>query len=342
MLLRMRLFDPDPPLPDPVTDLDGLIEAYLAHLAAVAGLASTTCANHGVYLRHFLDWWARERPGRSPLGAVAADLADFLVHEAGRGIRAATRAAQAAMLRRFYAWLLLTGRTTATPAVALGAPRVPPRDPEFYRPEQARAILDHSGGLADLRGRQRHALVSFLRYTGVRSRELRTLPVAEVDLSAGHAKVVGKGSRPRAVLLPAPLVDVLETHLSEVRPELPASDLLFVNPRSYGHPSRTGSSRRPSAARSSSRGSAPACPAATTRTSGGTPTRPSSSAPGSTSTRCSASSATPRSARPWDTPTSPSTTCAPPSPACGRDRRRRWGATPRGRRRAPVLPAGAR
>lgn len=235
MLLRMRLFDPDPPLPDPVTDLDGLIEAYLAHLAAVAGLASTTCANHGVYRRHFLDWWARERPGRSPLGAVAADLADFLVHEAGRGIRAATRAAQAAMLRRFYAWLLLTGRTTATPAVALGAPRVPPRDPEFYRPEQARAILDHTGGLADLRGRQRHALVSFLRYTGVRSRELRTLPVAEVDLSAGHAKVVGKGSRPRAVLLPAPLVDVLETHLSEVRPELPASDLLFVNPRSYGH-----------------------------------------------------------------------------------------------------------
>ena len=39
--------------------------------------------------------------------------------------------------------------------------------------------------LTDLRGRQRHAIVSFLRYTGVRSRELRALPLARLDLTGG-------------------------------------------------------------------------------------------------------------------------------------------------------------
>ena len=47
--------------------------------------------------------------------------------------------------------------------------------------------------------------------------------------------MVGKGARPRAVLLPDPLVAVLKVHLTEVRPQLPASDLVFVNPRGYGH-----------------------------------------------------------------------------------------------------------
>ncbi len=42
------------------------------------------------------------------------------------------------------------------------------------------------------------------------------------------------------MLLPAPLVPVLYVYLDEVRPQLPASDLLFVNPRGYGihHPHR--------------------------------------------------------------------------------------------------------
>ena len=230
----MRLFDPDDPPPAPLPGR-GLVDGYLTHLSAVAGLAPTTCANHGVYLRHFLSWWAAARPGVDPVDAVPADLAAFLIHEADRGISAATRGAQAAMLRRFYAWLVLTGRCAATPAAALGAPRTPPRHPEVYRPEEVAAILAHTGQLADLRGRQRHAIVTFLRYTGVRSRELRTLPLDRLDLTAGRAEVVGKGSRPRAVLLPDPLVVVLKVHLTEVRPQLPASDLVFVNPRGYGH-----------------------------------------------------------------------------------------------------------
>lgn len=75
MLARMRLFDPDapPPAPPPDPPADergGLVAAYLAHLAAVDGLAAATRANHGLYLRHFLAWWERARPGADPTAAA--------------------------------------------------------------------------------------------------------------------------------------------------------------------------------------------------------------------------------------------------------------------------------
>ena len=99
MLAGMRLFDPDDPPSAPPRGR-GLVDGYLTYLAAVAGLAPTTCANHGLYLRHFLSWWAAARPGADPVDAVPGDLAAFLIHEADRGLAAATRGVQAAMVRR--------------------------------------------------------------------------------------------------------------------------------------------------------------------------------------------------------------------------------------------------
>lgn len=63
----------------------------------------------------------------------------------------------------------------------------------------------------------------------MRSRELRLLRTADLDLQAGQVPVVGKGERVRTVLLPPALVDVLSEFLQQVRPRLPASPLLFVN-----------------------------------------------------------------------------------------------------------------
>ncbi len=134
-----------------------------------------------------------------------------------------------AALRRFYSWLVLTGATTADPAAGLTTPRVAPPVTGTYRPDEVERILAHTRGLTDVRGRQRHAIVAVLRWTGMRSGELRGLPTADLDLGAGRATVLGKGSRTGGVLLPPPLVSVLEAFVDEVRPQLPASSLLLAN-----------------------------------------------------------------------------------------------------------------
>ena len=98
-----------------------------------------------------------------------------------------------------------------------------------YLAAEVTAILAHTATLHDLRGRQRHAIVTTLRYTGLRSDELRTLRRRDLDLTFGQARVIGKGDRERTVLLPAPLRAVLTVFVRDVRPQLPASPLLLAN-----------------------------------------------------------------------------------------------------------------
>jgi site-specific recombinase XerD len=209
------------------------LAAFAEHELAVSGLAAATVASHRSYLRALRPLvgagTSRSRPG------------DRQHRRPGRPPRrgGTTRhrpwhpRAQAAALHRFYAWLVLTGAADADPKVALALPRVPPLRPELYRPDEVAAVLEHLATLDDPRGRQRQAIVASLRYTGMRSGELRTLRRDQLDLDGARARVRSKGGHPRIVLLPAPLVAILRRFLTEVRPTLGSSPLLLVNPHPY-------------------------------------------------------------------------------------------------------------
>lgn len=220
--------------------LDQLLRCFADYEHAVAGLAAPTVGNHRIYLQAFGRWWTASRGALSPTTATPSDLAAFLVAEAARGLAPRTRRAELGALRRFYGWLLLTGQTTSNPAASLATVRVAPPQPGTYTAVEVASILAHTATLTDVRGRQRHALVATLRYTGMRSAELRTLTLRDVDLPAGRARVVGKGSRERTVLLPAPLGAILGTFLEQVRPQLPASPLLLANAHPFVTTARYG------------------------------------------------------------------------------------------------------
>lgn len=212
------------------TDWPTLIAAFVDHERAVAGLAPATLRHRDLYMRTFARWWDDHAGDRTPDRATTADLAAFLVAEADRGIAARTRKAQTVCLRRFFSWLVVTGRATHDPAVQLRTPRVNPVEIEVYPPEHVAAILEHTAALDTVRGRLRHVIVATLRFTGMRSGELRTLRLDRLDLPAGRARVIGKGSRPRTVVLPPPVRPVLSDFLDQVRPDLPDSPLLLSNP----------------------------------------------------------------------------------------------------------------
>jgi len=73
-------------------------------------------------------------------------------------------------------------------------------------------------------------IVASLRFTGMRSVELRTLRRDRLDLDAGQAQVIGKGAVQRVVVIPPPLQHILAAYLEEVRPVLPDSPLVLSNP----------------------------------------------------------------------------------------------------------------
>ena len=216
-----------PPAAGDSTAWGRLVTEYVVHCQAVDGLTAATVRNHRCYLQAYLTW--ARRSGQDVLRADAAAVGRFLVAEADRGLSARTRRSQLAALRRFSRYLVLQGLSGSDPTTGLSSPRARPPRWEIYTPEQTTAILTHTAGLADLRGRQRHTIVATLRWTGLRSAELRHLRTADLDLDRGRTHVVGKGGRERAVLLPAPLLAVLRPFVRDVRPLLPASPLLLAN-----------------------------------------------------------------------------------------------------------------
>ena len=160
---------------DLAPDSASLIAAFIDHERAVEGLAAETLRHRDLYLRTFLGWWGKQHAGSAPHQATTADLVSFLVAEADRGMGAFTRKAQVVALRRFYAWLVTTEQTNHDPTVHLRAPRVTPGEIPVYPPAQIAQILGHTSRLTDLGGRIRHTIVATLRFTGMRSGELRTL-----------------------------------------------------------------------------------------------------------------------------------------------------------------------
>lgn len=206
-----------------------LLIAFGAYERGVLGLSENTMRNHRIYLEAYLRWW---RPGRAHEPVTAAtpgDVAAFLIAEAERGMAAATRRSEIGAIRGLYNWLVLTGRAMINPAAMVPSPRVVAPPIEIYTPAECATILSHTASLTDVRGRQRHAIVATLRFTGMRSGELRTLRQRDLDLSAGRAVVIGKLMRQRVVLLPPALLPILGEFVAQVRPLLPSSPLLLAN-----------------------------------------------------------------------------------------------------------------
>ncbi len=206
-----------------------LLERFTHHLRVVRNLAPSTVSNSRHYLACFLDWWRRTHSGEQLEGVRARHLHDFLVAESDRGLAPATVAAEVNALRAFFRWLVTEDVLPADPSATLRSPRSNRRRVDVYSPAEAGAILAHTATLTDLRGRQRHAIIATLRYTGARAGEISELRRDRVDLDARRLEVVGKGSRHRILAVPAPLAEVLEDFTAQVRPQLPDTPFLFVN-----------------------------------------------------------------------------------------------------------------
>jgi hypothetical protein len=165
-------------------------------------------------------------------------------------------------------------------------------------------------GRQDRSGRRRHTVVAALRYTGMRSVELRSLRLDDLDLDRGEVMVRSKSAAARPVLIPRPLRPILQTYLDEIRPVTPVSPLLLVNAHRRNSTAEHGFGSEAIYREVELAGSGPVSRDGTIPTAGGTLMRPSSSALASTSTSCNDCWGTGPSARRSATPTSPSTTSA--------------------------------
>ena len=166
------------------------------------------------FLRQYLAWLATRARGQRG-GYARVSVARKLVS-----------------LRAFYRFLMQEGLVKANPVPKGSAFRVKTekRLPDFLTENEMGRILEAPDPNSEL-GTRDQAILEMLYSSGVRLSELAALDLDDIDLQTKEAKVWGKGSKERIVLLGGPAIQSLHQYITCSRPFLSdaPTNALFLN-----------------------------------------------------------------------------------------------------------------
>ncbi|MDP9452444.1 MAG: tyrosine-type recombinase/integrase [Actinomycetota bacterium] len=217
--------------PAPAWELD-------AYVRSLTSASSSTLRAYRADLVAFTEW-----AGRGGLdGPLAVDrrvLRRYLAYLGTRRYARRTVARKASSLRRYFAWLVRSGRLGLDPAVGLSAPGGPGRLPRVLRVDELSMLLDDPPAEVDHDDpgvrRRDDAVLELLYGSGLRVGELCALRPDDLCLDRASVRVWGKGAKQRQVPLSTPAVEALRDWLHRGREamatDVSPADAVFLNRR---------------------------------------------------------------------------------------------------------------
>jgi len=221
------------------TGLDALVEAHLAAALAL-GRARGTVAYRRVYLAQLVAW-LHERGIAMATQVTPAVLEEYLVHlrthvtdynrKTPSPLSVKTLAAEASVLRSFFAWLARRRVVLFDPAEALVlGDRTAPLPKTVLTESEVQALL--AVPRRDAVGLRDRAILEMLYSTGLRRAELCALDLYDLDAADELVRVrQGKGRKDRYVPVGTHALEALSRYIHHGRPGLaavPKEPALFV------------------------------------------------------------------------------------------------------------------
>jgi integrase/recombinase XerD len=225
--------------PAPAAGIERLTLDFLAYLELERGLSRNTLTAYRCDLRQFAEYL--DRRGLDLLtvghGELAAFLAELSVGDEERApVAATTLSRKVACLRSFYRHLRREAIIEHDPTAELRGPRKPQRLPRVLSREEVALLLSRPAGVEPRSLRDR-ALLEVMYACGLRSSEVVSLELADLDLEEGLLRTRGKGSKERVVPIGRQAVAALSAYLRSGRAQLlgdGSSTRLFLNRRGGG------------------------------------------------------------------------------------------------------------
>ena len=197
---------------------DEVVAAFECYLQCECGLAASTIRYYRSFSRQFLV----ERFGKRPvdLGALrAADVVDFVQCQASRmtprTLKLVITALRAFLRYAQYCGEIDTRLIAAVPAVAAWS--TTPSLPRAITAEHARRAIESCSPHTAV-GRRDRAVLLLLARLGLRSGEIRSLMLDDVDWDTSGLRVRGKGRRECLLPLPADVGQAIAAYLQDGRP----------------------------------------------------------------------------------------------------------------------------
>lgn len=207
-------------------------DQFLHYLAAERRLAANTIQAYHSDLASFLDYLTSRRI--RDLGQIkTAHIRDYLSLCRKKGISTRSNARRVSSLRAFFRFLISENPIAEDPTGIVDLPKPGRPLPKVLTVPEVSRLLEATDTAAPIALRN-HAMLHLLYATGMRVSELVKLPVAAVNLTAGHLRVFGKGSKERLVPFGEEAKEGIEIYLRDGRPKLlknKNSDYLFVTLR---------------------------------------------------------------------------------------------------------------
>ena len=209
-----------------------LLELFQDYLALEAGHSRNTIESYLRDLRRFVAF-AGVRGARGPAGVTRKLLREFVYGLKDLGLSAATIRRQVSAIRTYYGFLLAEGRAEIDPSDRLEMPRRGRRLPDTLSVGEVEALLAAPQADEPLAWRDR-ALLELAYGAGLRVSELCGLTVADLLLTEGLVRVLGKGSKERLVPIGRQVIGAVSVYLHQVRPDLDrgkSKDRVLLNGR---------------------------------------------------------------------------------------------------------------
>ncbi len=213
------------------------VTAYLEYLEVERGYSQNTVSAYRNDLGQFQTYLESLDPATRPRGwgNVTRDhIVGYMLEMKEREYASSTVARKIAAVKSFFGYLVDEGYLRKNPANELESPKVEKHLPSAIGPEEIERLLAAPEGDTPTAYRDR-ALLEMLYATGLRVSELVSLDIADVNLQAGTARCMGKGSKERVLPIYDQALVVVDAYITKGRPGLvhnnPEEPALFLNRR---------------------------------------------------------------------------------------------------------------
>ncbi|MBM4762188.1 site-specific tyrosine recombinase XerD [Bacillus sp. B15-48] len=208
------------------------LKDFIHFLVVEKGLSRNTIIAYERDLKSYLTY-LQTTEGLTELGRVQrSQIVHFLAYLKNGGKSSKTIARHVASIRAFHQFLLREKAVEHDPTVHIESPQLEKTLPKVLSLKEVETLLD-APKLINQYGYRDKAMLELLYATGIRVSELISLNLADIHLTMGFIRCIGKGNKERIIPIGKTSTLALEKYLEKGRPKFVAKqhkdEALFLN-----------------------------------------------------------------------------------------------------------------